>query len=278
MEPRTDPIVSAHDLDTLPALVLLDARSGPNARDEYEHGHLAGARHVDLDNDLATRPADARNGGRHPLPTPAAFAATLGRLGVTPASTVVVYDDQGGANAAARAWWMLCAIGHRSVYVLDGGLRAALAAGRTLSTAPAPTPGEAYPARDWLWPLASCDEVNARRLDPRYCVLDVRAAARYRGVQEPIDPIAGHIPGAVNLPFGENLTPDGRFRSAEELRAQYTALLGGVPLQHLFVHCGSGVTACHTLLALHRAGLSGARLYVGSWSEWCRRPELPREP
>lgn len=269
---RTDPIVSVEDLDTLPALVLLDARSGPKGREAYERGHLEGARHIDLDRDLARPAPDASQGGRHPLPSPEDFAETLSRLGITPAHTVVVYDDQGGANAAARAWWMLRAIGHREVYVLDGGLHAAVAGGRSLSASSAPAVPATYPSRTFDAPLATLEDVDAHRADPGWVVLDVRAAVRYRGEEEPIDPVAGHIPGAVNVPLSENLAPGGRFRTAEELRALYEGVLGEVPPERLIVHCGSGVTACHTLLALDRAGLHGARLYNGSFSEWCRRP------
>jgi len=183
----------------------------------------------------------------------------------------------GGANAAARAYWMLRGLGHEEVAVLDGGLAAAKNAGIALTTEPASITFNmsSTPPTRWLRPTASIDEVARHASAPDWKVLDVRSGERFRGEAEPIDPVAGHIPGADNLFFGENLDKDGRFKSKDELRAMYTELLGDVPVERLVVHCGSGVTACHTLLALDVAGLSGASLYVGSWSEWCRtdRPQ-----
>jgi thiosulfate/3-mercaptopyruvate sulfurtransferase len=273
-----DPVISPEELRVSPTRpLLLDARSGPNARTAYDEGHLPGAQFVDLDTDLADVPEDAAHGGRHPLPAVARLAARLGEYGVTPTSDVVVYDDQSGMNAAARLWWMLRAIGHDRVRVLDGGLKAAIASGFALTNSrSAPAKAGPYPATDYAWPRADIDEVERVRNSDRHIVLDVRSAARYRGEQEPIDPVAGHIPGARNLPLAENLQTDGRFKSAEGLRAMYGEFLGDVVPERVIVHCGSGVTACHTLLALERAGLNGAKLYVGSWSEWCRQPQRPR--
>jgi thiosulfate/3-mercaptopyruvate sulfurtransferase len=269
-------------------VVLLDCRAGAQAEAEYAAGHLPGALRADLERDLAAPTATPQRGGRHPLPDAQRFAETLGRWSITPASRVVAYDDQAGANAAARLWWMLRAFGHERVQVLDGGLQAALAAGMRLSVeargsareqnTPAPAAQPAYPATAFAWPTADIEEVEHARRAPERRLLDVRAAFRFRGEGEPIDPIAGHIPGALNLPFSENLE-SGRFKPAAELRALYerSVLRSAVPEQ-LIVHCGSGVTACHALLALERAGLHGAKLYVGSWSEWCRNPERAREP
>ena len=250
-------------------VVLLDAR--PAAA--YARGHLPGAHLADPDRDLAAPAPHPERGGRHPLPAPAEFARTLGRWGITPDSRVVIYDDQGGANAAARAWWMLRSAGHRHVAVLDGGMQAA---GLPLETTPAEAASAApYPMDVWRLPTVDIDAVDRLRVAPDAVVLDVRAAFRYRGEGEPIDPVAGHIPGARNLPYTENLGTDGRFLPADALRARYLELLGTVPPARLAVHCGSGITACHTLLALEIAGLSGASLYVGSWGEWCRS-ERPR--
>jgi thiosulfate/3-mercaptopyruvate sulfurtransferase len=262
-------------LDAGEAIVLLDARPDAAA---YAQGHLSGAHHADLDTQLSAAcaaGADPARGGRHPLPHIEDWCAQLGAWGIAPPTAVVIYDDQGGANAAARAWWMLRAVGHAQVQVLDGGLSAALAAGLTLAAhAPTVIPVAAYPAEAWQWPLAEIDTVARCASDPQWRVLDVRAAARYRGQTEPIDPVAGHIPGALNLPYTDNLA-GGRFADAAQLHRQYTALLDGIAPSRLIVHCGSGVTACHTLLALDHAGLPGAALYVGSWSEWCRsgRPQ-----
>jgi thiosulfate/3-mercaptopyruvate sulfurtransferase len=268
---HSDPIITAAELAKLEGVLLLDVRSGAAGARAYGEGHLKGALHVDLDRDLAAPVTDASRGGRHPLPDVATFCATLGRLGVSPDSDVVLYDDMGGANAAARLWWMLRALGHRKVRVLDGGFAAAKAAGLPVTAEPSvPTPVAPYPATEFDAPVATHSDVDMARQDPTRCVLDVRAAERFAGIHEPIDPVAGHIPGAVNLPLTQNLDASGHFKSAEELRAQYAALLAGRDSSRLIVHCGSGVTACHTLLALHRAGMDGAALYVGSWSEWCR--------
>ena len=260
---------------------LVDARRSGEA---YAAAHLAGARWVDLDRDLAAPVADASRGGRHPLPAPEAFARVLGRLGIEgDARRVVIYDDQGGGLAAARLWWMLRAYGHRDVQVLDGGWaaieEAASRAALRLDAAPEPDASAMHEVRAWAGAEASLEDVERLRLDPSWLVIDVRAADRYRGQNETIDPVAGHIPGVLNAPYvATNLDTRGRFLDAATLRAKYVELLAGRPVEQMIVHCGSGVTACHTLLALERAGLSGARLYVGSWSEWCRRPELPREP
>jgi thiosulfate/3-mercaptopyruvate sulfurtransferase len=253
--------------------LLLDARSGAEA---FAAGHLPGAVHADLDRCLSAAGApgaDPARGGRHPLPDPAAWAAQLGAWGITPDTAVVAYDDANGGGGAARLWWMLRAIGHERAAILDGGLQAGLAAGLAPGATPPPAPP--HPGRRWLWPTVAMAEVDQLRQDPAWKVLDVRSRPRYRGETEPIDPVAGHIPGALNLPFAENLDAQGRYKSPEELRAIYQAFLASTPPDHLVVHCGSGVTACHTLAALDRAGLHGAALYVGSWSEWCRNP-MPR--
>ncbi len=268
------PLIAPRELVTTEAqrnLVLIDARSGPDARARYEERHLEGALHVDLDQDLASKPANPAQGGRHPLPSPEAFAAVLGRLGIAPTTRVVVYDDKGGANAASRFWWMLKAIGHEDVRVLDGGLDAALAAGVPAGThGPRPSERPAYRFEHWQRPTASMDEVASASRDPRCLVIDVRDPVRYRGESEPIDLIPGHLPGAINVPFSSNLGPDGHFLPSEELARKYRAVIGDRETSNVIVHCGSGVTACHTLLAMEHAGLIGPKLYVGSWSEWSR--------
>jgi len=270
-------LISATRLQERSASIrLLDARQDPA---EYAAGHLPGAFHADLNRQLsaASDPAhDPSRGGRHPLPPVARFAAQFGAWGIGPGTEVAVYDASGGGNAAARLWWMLRALGHERVAVLDGGLQAAREAGLTLTAEmPAPDQRDPYPADGWRLPLADAEAVEAIRRDGTRKLLDVRAAERWRGDLETLDPVAGHIPGSVNLAWNDNLQPDGRFKSPEELRSQYEALLAGTPPDRLTVHCGSGVTACHTLLALEVAGLRGAALYVGSWSEWCRS-DLPK--
>lgn len=269
-----DPVVDPRALvspEERANLVLVDARSGPDARERFEAGHLEGAVHVDLDRDLAAHPADAAQGGRHPLPKPHDFARVLAWLGVTPAKRVVVYDDKGGANAAARFWWMLRATGHPRVQVIDGGYEAAAQAG--IPVVRGPSEGSAQttsPIGGWVSPIADLDEVARAARASHRLVLDVRDPVRYRGEKDPFDPSPGHIPGAVNAPFASNLGPDGRFLPKEALAAKYTELLGDRAPADVIVSCGSGVTACHTLLAMERAGLGGAKLYVGSFSEWAR--------
>lgn len=251
--------------------VIIDARSGADAKDRFSVGHLPGAKHVDLEKDLSQVPADASRGGRHPLPPIEQFTALLGTLGIDPETHVIVYDDKSGANAAARFWWMLKSLGHQKVQVVDGGLQAATRAGIALSIDTAPgksTPS--YPASSWLSSLVDINEVEKFALDKNYLVIDVREAYRYRGESEPIDLIAGHIPGAINVPYSTNLDVNGSFLPAEELATNYQQVIGDRQPQNVIVHCGSGVTACHTLLALEQAGINGAALYVGSWSEWSR--------
>lgn len=255
-----------------PSLVLLDARSGPRAQARFRETHLAGARFVDLETDLSAVPEDASRGGRHPLPPIEAWTATLGRLGISPGHRVVVYDDKGGANAAARTWWMLRAIGHDAVAVLDGGMQAALAAGHPTESGAAPAPAEPvtpYPADAYHWPTVTYDEVKG--LAQGRLLVDVRAAERYRGEVEPIDPVAGHLPGATNHPLQNHLGGDARFLAPEALRAQMNTLLAGRRSGDAIYSCGSGVTACHGILAMVHAGFDVPALYVGSWSEWCRR-------
>lgn len=268
------PLISASDLrDRFTSIRLLDTRQDPAI---YAAGHLPGAFHADLNRHLSTAcdPGhDPARGGRHPLPPLARFAAQLGAWGIGPDTEVVAYDAAGGSNAAARLWWMLRAVGHERVAVLDGGLQAALEAGWTLTVKPPPAGAfPPYPADRWRLPLVDAEAVEALRGDPARKLMDARAPERWRGENETLDPIAGHIPGSMNLYWADNLGPDGRFKSPEALRAQYEAALGGVPPERLAIHCGSGVTACHNLLAMELAGLPGAALYVGSWSEWCRSP------
>ncbi|MBI3130273.1 MAG: sulfurtransferase [Acidobacteria bacterium] len=265
------PLISPEDL--LPVLgeaILLDCRS----RAAYDEGHLPGALHVDTDRHLsraAEEGFDPTQGGRHPLPDLKAFCAQVGRWGIGPDSWVVVYDGQGGANAAARCWWMLRALGHERLQVLDGGLPAILEAGARLSTEEPATAAVAnYPAPFWRLTTVDIEVVEKLAHHEDWNVIDVRAGIRYRGEQETLDPVAGHIPGAINLPFELNLDPRGRFKPQEELRQLYEDLLEGTRADHAVFSCGSGVTACHGLLGMLHAGLGDGVLYVGSWSEWCR--------
>lgn len=268
------PILSPKDLLELlqtQNIILIDARAGLNAKENYETAHLAGAIWVDLETELSEKKPDAAQGGRHPLPTVQNFATLLSRLGITPESHVVVYDDKNGANAAARFWWMLRAIGHQKVQVLDGGYQAALNTGFATNTgSEIPNSAAAYPAATWQLPLAGINEVAQAASAEAALVIDVREAGRYLGQFEPIDLVAGHIPGAINIPFAENLDADGSFLPPAQLKDKYTEALGFFDADKVIVHCGSGVTACHTLLAIAQAGMELPKLYVGSWSEWSR--------
>lgn len=249
-------------------LVILDARTP----DAYAAGHVEGALHANLETQLsgAAGNPDAAKGGRHPLPPLDRWLRQVAEWGIGRSTRVLVYDDQGGANAAARVWWMLRAIGHQDVQVVP---REDLE--RSAAAPHDPPRGEqSAGTTDWQLPTVNLRQVDALRRDPTWRVLDVRATPRFRGETEPIDPVAGHIPGAINLPFTDNME-NGQFKSPAALRKMYDDLLGAVPPDRVVVHCGSGVTACHTLLALEMAGLPGASLYVGSWGEWCRNELLP---
>jgi thiosulfate/3-mercaptopyruvate sulfurtransferase len=276
MSPLSTPLIAPHELIALahaPNLVLIDARAG--AKDRYAAEHLTGARHVDLEQDLSNIGPDAAQGGRHPLPTMAQFSKVLSHLGIAPDSHVVVYDDKSAANAAARFWWMLRSIGHHQVQVLDGGYDAAIRAGFTVTdTVPALAHIRDYELTTWALPLANMQAVVEATTDPQCMIIDVRDAVRFNGETEPIDLIAGHIPQAVNVPFSKNLDANGFFRSPSELRSMYLEILSGRQSAQVIVHCGSGVTACHTLLAMDHAGLPIPQLYIGSWSEWSRN-DLP---
>lgn len=244
----------------------------PAGRAAYDRGHIPGARYANLDEDLARRPA--ATDGRHPLPEPDVFTATLGAWGIGRGDTVVAYDDGSGA-IAARLWWLLRWLGHERCAVLDGGFAAWQSAGRAVEqAAPKVEPRRYEGASRAAGAVVATDELLAR-LDAGDLLVDARAAPRYRGEQEPIDPKAGHVPGARNRPFSANVTATGRFREPAELRGELLELLGGREPSRLIAMCGSGVTACHLLLAMEAAELPGARLYAGSWSEWLRDPARP---
>ncbi|SHG29578.1 sulfurtransferase [Chryseobacterium sp. OV279] len=275
------PIISSSELKNLSAenLIILDARVGKDIHQTYLEKHIKGARFIDLDKDLAEIGEDAAFGGRHPLPDITKFAQTLSNLGVSEDSHVVIYDDKNGANAAARAWWMLKSFGFKNVQVLDGGVQAAEKSGLEFSSGEESFEKSSVVKREsWLLPVKALEGVENELLSHSSTVVDVRDAYRYNGESEPIDLVAGHIPGAINIPFSENLDENGNFLKPEVLKQKYTEFLKDKP-QHLIIHCGSGVTACHTILALNYAGFPIPDLYVGSWSEWSRREgkEIARE-
>ena len=280
VEPLIDVTSLARSLATGPPPVLLDVRwrlagsPGPPGIVAYRAGHLPGAVFVDLDRDLSAAPGP---GGRHPLPDAAEFQEAMRRAGVSHGRDAVVYD-QADATAAARGWWMLRYFGHSRVRVLDGGYRAWMAAGQPVVTGAggAPPPGDFTAGPGGMQLL---DAGGAAALARRGTLLDARAGERYRGEAEPVDPVAGHIPGAVNAPTAGNVLPDGRFRPAPELRARFAALgvtaAAGDPGGAVAgSYCGSGVTAAQEVLALAVAGLPAA-LYVGSWSHWVTDPARP---
>lgn len=321
------PIVEPEEILNKPGVLLFDVGGTPDSLTRFKTEHLRGAVFVDLDTRLSQKPADAAVGGRHPLPDIRTFARTLTELGISPDSHVVLYDDKNGSNAAARFWWMLRAVGHEKVQVLNGGLTYAKArnfpveggmqagprteaadaqtgigfqsdaesfragsklAGRMQADAKAQggmqmgsqsdvAPGSAagvealpYPVDHWRLPLADLNEVDLATQSVQHRIVDVRSKERYDGITEPIDLVAGHIPGAMNIPFTENLDENGRFLPAEQLYVTYQSLFDNIPSENVIIHCGSGVTACHTLLAVAHAGYSIPKLYVGSWSEWSR--------
>ena len=255
----------AAELDRPDSPTLLDVRwrlVGPPGRDDYAAGHLPGAVFIDLDTELCGRPGAA---GRHPLPDPAALQAALRAAGVRAGHPVVVYDG-GDGMAAARAWWTLRWAGHRPVRVLHGGFPAWVAAGLPTSTEPpTPAPGDVT-VQPGALPVLDAGEAARLAAADEGVLLDVRAAPRYRGETEPIDPVAGHVPGAVNLPAPEYVA-EGRFPTVDALRKRFAAA-GVAEAAPVGAYCGSGVTAAQTVLALHLAGRPDAALYVGSWSNW----------
>lgn len=271
-----NPLITAEALKQLPtdSYILIDAGSGGTSRDHYLEKHLQGALYLDLNEDLAAVPQNPAQGGRHPLPPIERFKETLLNIGIEQGKHIIVYDDKNAANATARLWWMLRAVGLEKVQVLDGGLSAAERAGFPM------VQGEEQPqkatqkltATHWLLLTADLEEVKENYTQKDYTIIDVRSAERYQGKEEPIDLTAGHIPNALNMPFTENLNAEGQFQSPEVLRQHYEKVLKS-PKQTV-VHCGSGVTACHTILAMAAAGLPLPKLYVGSWSEWSRN-DLP---
>lgn len=259
------------DDDTLRIVDVRSNLSDPSAgRRAYLAGHLPGAIYLHLDDDLSAQVRPDGLGGRHPLPAPDTFAARLGEVGIGDAHHVVAYDDAGGA-IAARLWWLLRWIGRDRVQLLDGGVHAWTAAGGELVSGPQRYPAAISTARPDPDMVVDADDVAARLEDPARVLVDARAAERYRGEVEPLDRKAGHVPGALNLPYADNLV-GGRLRPPAELRSRFEPL---AEVEEVVVYCGSGVTAAHDALAMEEAGLPLPRLYPGSWSDWSSRDDLP---
>ncbi len=277
--PLIDASTLQHGLnDSTQAIVVVDTSfdlADPSAGERaYAASHLPGSLYAHLDRDLSG--AKTGHNGRHPLPDRDSFAATLGRLGIAPGMTVVALDRQAGMFAV-RLWWLLRWMGHAEVCVLDGGLPAWIAAGGAVDAhAVSARTQPPYPTSDAgarLAPTIDADTVAS--MIGKRPLIDARAPERFRGDVEPLDAQAGHIPGALNRFFKDNLQPDGRFKAAEVLRAEWMPLLGTFTPEQAVHQCGSGVTACHNLLALAIAGLDGGALYAGSWSEWSSDPRRP---
>lgn len=272
------PLISTSELATQLGtvnLVVVDSRHdlmNPSVgRDAYAAGHIPGAIFMSIDDDLSA----AKNGsnGRHPLPAPDVFATTLGAKGIGNASKVVVYDG-GNAMYAGRLWWMLRWLGHRDVRVLDGGIAQWQKDGHAIETQPNTLKAATFVATANDAMRLTAAETLAALSDNGRRILDARALERYRGEVEPVDPVAGHIPGAFNRAFALNLR-DGVFKPADELRREFETILAGRAPEQLIHQCGSGVSACANMIAMEHAGLTGSKLYAGSWSEWCADPARP---
>ncbi len=264
-----------------PAWAVVDCRfvlqQAEQGRHNYQQSHIAGAVYAHLDEDLAS-PIIPGQTGRHPLPDAATFARTLSQMGIDNHTQVVAYDDMGGALAAARLWWLLRWLGHESVAVLDGGWQAWQSAGYPMRDGSETRPARRFaPQPPRQQAAVTTSEVLQYHTDPAFRLIDVRKPERYRGEVEPMDPVAGHIPGAISVPYETNLGPDGRLLPVAELRARYQALLADTSPENCIFYCGSGVTSAQSVLALVHAGLGEARLYIGSWSEWCSDPARPAE-
>lgn len=273
------PLISTTELTALmndaPNLVIVDTRhdliNPTMGRDAYAAGHIPGAIYLSIDEDLSG--TKTGKNGRHPLPEAEAFAVTLGAKGISNQSLVVVYD-QGSAMFVGRLWWMLRWVGHNSVFVLDGGIAQWQKEGRAVATAVTTRSAATFIASAHEHMLLTVAQTLTALTDPTQRILDARAAERYRGEVEPVDPVAGHIPGAFNRAFANNLR-DGLFKPADELKREFDTILAGRAPEQLIHQCGSGVSALANMIAMEHAGIHGSRLYAGSWSEWCSDASRP---
>lgn len=274
MKSKLSPIIQVSELKELHQkndLIILDVSNGNEAQLNYNQKHLDGAIFVDLNSQLADIKEDVSKGGRHPLPTLENFSKLLSTLGITPKKHIILYDNKNGANAATRMWWMLKSVGHEKVQVLNGGFQEAERQNFPINAEKVyAISTEEYKIDDWKLPQININEVQEASKSLDYLIIDVRDANRFKGEIEPIDLVAGHIPNAINIPFSTNLDKNGLFLSPEILREKYKNIFNNKKSSEIIVYCGSGVTACHTLLAMDYAGFEMPKLYVGSWSEWSR--------
>jgi len=270
------PIISVRELFELKNdsnLILIDASNAKNALERYNEKHLNKAIFVDLNVQMANINADVSIGGRHPLPKVEDFVKTLESIGISKESHLVIYDFDNGANAAARLWWMLKAIGHEKVQVLNGGFQEAEKLGFPINSDIENHKKSEYVCglKNWELPLITIEAVEKATKNENFVIIDVRESKRFLGEFEPIDLVAGHIPNAINIPFRINLDENGLFLPPNELKKVYETIFQNFESENIIVHCGSGVTACHSILAMNYAGFEFPKLYVGSWSEWSRR-------
>ncbi len=266
------PLISIEDFKSIindENTIVFDASNGKGSKERYQKEHIHGAIYIDLETELSAIEKDPQNGGRHPLPSSKVFCETLSNKGILPTHHIIIYDDNNGGIAAARFWWMLKSVGHEKVQVLNGGYLLAKKHGLPIDSVVKELGKSTYPVSDWKLPTVNFQQVMVATENKPSVIIDVRAADRYEGVNEPIDKKAGHIPSAKNVHYFKNISEDGLFKSKNELIELYQAIL--MDKDEVIVHCGSGVTACHTILAMVSAGLPFPKLYVGSWSEWSRR-------
>lgn len=270
------PIIKVDELklliDQFPDVVIVDISNEKNAKENYLQKHLDKAIFLDLNKNLADIKTDLALGGRHPLPPIANFLDLLSDIGISPDTYLIIYDHKNGANAAARFWWMMKSVGHKNVQVLNGGFQEAEKRNYPINNhVPIPKKvGNYTTITDWQLPVVNLEEVDLASRSKNHLIIDVREKPRYDGEFEPIDLIAGHIPNAINIPFLDNLDEDGLFKAPEKLREKYQQIFNEFDNSQIIVHCGSGVTACHSLLAMSYAGFNIPKLYPGSWSEWSR--------
>lgn len=269
-----NPLIDAKDLQEHyydDHFILIDASSSTSAKEDYNEAHLDKVQYVNLNTELSDIKVNAANGGRHPLPSIKKFAELLEKLSIDKESHIVIFDDKNGANAATRFWWMLKAAGHKKVQILNGGKHAfeKLSLHR-INASSKPKRVDKYTISNWQLPLSNLKEVEKFSEHKDYLVVDVRETQRFKGEYEPIDLIAGHIPGAINIPFSTNLNEDGNFLPPNLLKEKYEKAFQNIKPENIIIHCGSGVTACHTIFSIAYAGLVIPKLYIGSWSEWSR--------